>query len=82
MKTDTTTAKKMKFTPTEEIQLDEVKRRIQEFKKGDKNAPMIFLGTITEVKTLVKKGVLTPYSRETKRVLNWYNLTDFGKQFV
>ena len=43
---------------------------------------MIFLGTITEVKTLVKKGILTPYSKEVKRALNWYNLTDFGKQFV
>ena len=45
----------MKFTPTEEIQIDEVRRRIREFKNGNKNAPMIFLGTITEVKTLVKK---------------------------
>ncbi len=72
----------MKFTPTEEIQIDEVRRRIREFKNGNKNAPMIFLGTITEVKTLVKKGILTPYSKEVKRALNWYNLTDFGKQFL
>jgi ABC-type Fe3+ transport system substrate-binding protein len=72
----------MKFTPTEEIQLDEVRRRILEFKNGNKNAPMIFLGTITEVKTLVKKGVLIPYSKEVQRALNWYNLTDFGKQFI
>ena len=72
----------MKFTPTEQIQLDEVRRRIREFKNGDRNAPMIFLGTITEVKTLVKKGILIPYSKEVKRALNWYNLTDFGKQFL
>ncbi len=72
----------MKFTPTEQIQLDEVRRRIREFKNGDRNAPMIFLGTITEVKTLVKKGILIPYSKEVKRALNWYNLTDFGKQFI
>ena len=63
----------MKFTPTEEIQIDEVRRRIREFKNGNKNAPMIFLGTITEVKTLVKKGILTPYSKEVKIALNWYN---------
>ena len=72
----------MKFTPTEQIQLDEVRRRIREFKNGDRNAPMIFLGTITEVKTLLKKGILIPYSKEVKRALNWYNLTDFGKQFI
>lgn len=72
----------MKFTPTEQIQLDEVRRRIREFKNGDRNAPMIFLGTVTEVKTLVKKGILIPYSKEVKRALNWYNLTDFGKQFI
>ena len=72
----------MKFTPTEQIQLDEVRRRIREFKNGDRNANMIFLGTITEVKTLVKKGILIPYSKEVKRALNWYNLTDFGKQFI
>ena len=72
----------MKFTPTEQIQLDEVRRRIREFKNGDRNANMVFLGTITEVKTLVKKGILIPYSKEVKRALNWYNLTDFGKQFI
>ena len=43
----------MKFTPTEEIQIDEVRRRIREFKNGNKNAPMIFLGTITEVKEFI-----------------------------
>lgn len=72
----------LKFTATEKIQLEEVERRIKEFKNGDKNAPMIFLGFPSEVKTLVQKKVLTPYSKETKRVLNWYNLTDFGKSFI
>ena len=73
----------MKFTPTETIQMDEVKRRIREFKNGDKNAPMIFLGFPSEVKSLVNKNILTPYyGKERKRVLNWYNLTEKGKQFV
>ena len=72
----------MNFTPTEQIQLDEIKRRIKEFKQGDKNAPMIFLGFPSEVKTLVNKNILVPYSKETPRVLNWYNLTDFGKTFI
>ena len=72
----------MTFTPTEQIQLQEVKRRIRDFKQGDKNAPMIFLGFPSEVKTLVNKKILVPYSKETPRVLNWYNLTDFGKTFI
>ena len=74
--------KLLKLTHTEQIQIDEVKRRIREFKNGDKNARMIFLGTITEVKSLVKKNILTPYSKEVKRALNWYDLTEYGKQYV
>ncbi len=73
------TQSKIKFTPTEEIQVEEINRRINEFKNGNKEAPMIFLGFPSEVKTLVKKGVLTPYGgKETKRALNWYNLTPYG----
>ncbi len=77
MKTNT-----LKFTPTEQIQIDEIQRRIKEFKEGDKNKPMIFLGMPSEVKGLKSKGILTPYGgKETKRVLNWYNLTEKGKLF-
>jgi len=72
----------MRFTITEEIQMGEVRRRIKEFKGGDKNRPMIFLGFPSEVKSLVKKGIFTPYSREIKRALNWYNLTEKGKSLV
>lgn len=71
-----------KLTITEQIQIEEVRRRIREFKKGDKNAPMIFLGFPSEVKSLLKKGIFTPYSKETKRCLNWYNLTEEGKQLI
>ena len=31
----------MKFTPTEEIQIDEVRRRIREFKNGKKNLHLL-----------------------------------------
>jgi len=72
----------MKFTPTEKIQLSEIERRIKEFKNGNKNAPMIYLGFKSEVKTLVNKNILIPYSKEVKRALNWYNLTEYGKQFI
>jgi hypothetical protein len=72
----------MKLTWTESVQMDEVRRRIREFKGGDKDKPMVYLGFPSEVKGLVKKNILTPYSREIKRALNWYNLTDLGKQYL
>ena len=72
----------MKFTITESIQIDEIKRRVQEFKNGDINATMIYLGYPSEVKSLVSKGIITPYSKEVKRALNWYNLTDLGRQEI
>lgn len=72
----------MKLTTTESIQIDEVRRRIREFKGGNKDKPMVYLGYPSEVKGLVKKNILTPYSREIKRALNWYNLTDLGKNII
>lgn len=72
----------MKLTTQEKQVMDEVRRRIKEFKNGDKNAKMIFWGYPSEVKTLVNKGVLIPYSGEVKRALNWYNLTEKGKTLV
>lgn len=72
----------MKFTAHEHRVLTEVKRRIIQFKGGDKNKPMIYLAYPSEVKTLVQKGILTPYSREIVKVLNWYNLTEEGKKHI
>lgn len=74
--------KTQKLTIKENIQLEEVKRRIKEFKKGDVNARMIFLGMPSEVKTLVNKGIFIPYSKEIKRALNWYDLTEKGKEII
>ncbi len=67
-----------KLTQHEKRVLEEVKRRIKEFKKGDKTQSMIYLGYPSEVKTLISKNILTPYSTETKRVLNWYNLSFYS----
>jgi hypothetical protein len=72
----------MKFTIKESIQIDEIKRRVKEFKNGNRKAPMVFLGYPSEVKGLIKKNILKPYSKEIKRVLNWYNLTEFGENTI
>ena len=71
---------KIKFTSYENRVLQEVRRRITEFKGGDKTKPMIYLGYPSEVKTLIAKGILKAYSGEIPRVLNWYNLTEKGKE--
>lgn len=72
----------MKFTWKEKIIIAEVDRRIKDFKEGNKNAPMVYLGFPSEVKALIEKNILAPYSKENKRCLNWYNLTETGKQFI
>jgi hypothetical protein len=43
---------------------------------------MVFLGYPSEVKGLIEKNILKPYSKETKRVLNWYNLTESGENTI
>lgn len=83
METNTKQPLPFKFTWKEKVILDEVRRRIRQFKEGNKDATMVFLGFPYEVKTLIQKNVLTPYGgREHKRVLNWYNLTETGKQII
>jgi len=70
------------FNWKEKVILTEIRRRINEFKAGDKAAKMIYLGFPYEVKTLIQKGIVTPYSKETKRALNWYNLTQKGIEVI
>ena len=70
---------KIKLTAKEKIQIEEIKRRRKEFQKGKIMATLAFPN---EVKTLVEKGILTPYSKELPRVLNWYNLTELGAKIT
>jgi hypothetical protein len=72
----------MKLNSKDKEVLTEVRRRIKEFKNSDIHAKMVFLGLPNEAKSLINKGILTPYSTETPRVRNWYNLTELGKQFI
>lgn len=60
--------------------LIEAFRRINMFKKGDINSTMILLEFPSSVKDA--KEFFTPYSREQKRCLNWYNLTEKGKEVI
>lgn len=60
--------------------LIEAFRRINMFKKGDINSTMVLLEFPSSVKDV--KEFISPYSREQKRCLNWYNLTEKGKEVI
>ncbi len=61
--------------------LTEIYRRLNFFHKGDLNEIMLLSEFPHRAKCLVKLGLIKPYSKETQRVYNWYNLTDKGKLF-
>jgi len=73
-------ATRNKLKSNQRRNLLEMFRRIHQFHNGDVNATMILLSFPSEVKD--SKEFLTPYSRETERVLNWYKLTDKGKEVI
>ena len=55
-------------------------RRINMFKKGNVDSTMVLLEFPSSVKDV--KEFVAPYSGEQKRCLNWYNLTDKGKELI
>jgi len=61
--------------------LTEIYRRLNYFHSGDLNHSSLFLGLPSEANLIKKYGIIKPYSKETPRALNWYNLTDKGKEF-
>jgi len=60
--------------------LIEAFRRINMFKKGDINASMVLLEFPSSVKDV--KEFIVPSYKESKRCLNWYNLTEKGKEVI
>ena len=70
-----------KFNAHENIILCEIYRRLNYFHNGNLDASLLHLAYPNEVKFLVELGLIKPYSKETARILNWYNLTDKGKRF-
>lgn len=70
----------MKFTSKEKEVLKEVRRRLNEFHKGDLDTRLLLLAFPYEVKSLIQKKILVCSTNETARVLNWYRLTEDGKR--
>lgn len=73
--------KKNEFTRKNQyLPIIKIYRRLNMFKNGDVNASQIMLAYPNEVKYI--KSLLNPYSIETAKVLNWYNLSNLGKKLM
>lgn len=72
---------KKRFTHEENKILSEIYRRLNYLYGGDLNENLLYLGLSSDAKIIAKYNLIKPYSTEIPRVLNWYNLTDTGKQF-
>lgn len=76
-----------KFTQAEQLLVAEIKRRVSAFKIGsnepvDNKYMMVLLCAPSYAKSLIKKGIIVPYSHERAGAAGWYNLTDKGKQIL
>jgi hypothetical protein len=70
-----------KFTLKEQRVLNEIERRLRYFKDNNIESKLLLLELPSEAKTLVNKGYITPSNgKEVKYSLNWYMLTEKGKQ--
>ena len=63
------------------IPLLESYRRAMEFRKGDFSSNFILLAYPSKVKQC-KKWLIPSYTKETQKVLNWYKLTEEGKNVL
>jgi hypothetical protein len=70
-----------KFTKEENIVLSEIYRTINYFHEGNMNEKLMILEYPSKVKSIIELGIIVPYSNQTPKVLNWYSLTDKGKNF-
>lgn len=69
------------FTSQENEILTEIYRRLNYFKNGNLDAPLMLLQIPSNVKSLKEKKLIKCTGPETARALNWYELTDAGKTF-
>lgn len=69
-----------RFNRHENKVLTKVYGRLNYFHKGNLNTNLLLLALPSETKSLIEKGILKSYGKEVKRVYNWYNLTDKGKE--
>jgi hypothetical protein len=69
-----------RFNRQENKVLTEVYRQLNYFKKGNLDTTLLMLSMPNNVKSLIEKDILKPYGKEIKKVLNWYSLTDNGKE--
>lgn len=72
---------KTKFTNEQNKVLSEIYRRLNYFHNGDLNTSLLLLAMPPEAKKIAEFGLIRSHSKEIKRVLNWYSLTERGRLF-
>lgn len=73
---------KKRFTHEENKILTNIYRRLNYFLGGDLDGNLLYLGLPSDAKIIAKYNLIKPsYRPEIPRILNWYKLTDAGKQF-
>jgi hypothetical protein len=70
-----------KFTKEENIVLSEIYRTINYFHEGTMDEKLMLLEYPSKVKSIIQLGIIVPYSTQRPKELNWYSLTDKGKNF-
>lgn len=70
----------MKFTQKENEVLSETFRRLCQFHNGDVDTTLLVLDTPSSVKTLITKSIFKKAGDEVRNSLNWYSLTNKGKE--
>ena len=69
------------FTQQQNSVLSEIYRRLNYFHSGDLNTRLLLLALPSEAKKIEPLGIIECTGKEIPRVLNWYKLTDKGKDF-
>lgn len=72
---------KLKFNKEENQILTEIYRSLNYFHHGKLDEPLVVLEYPSNMKSLVKIGMVKSYSRERPKELNWYSLTEKGQNF-
>lgn len=73
--------KRKQFTQAQNKILSEIYRRLNKFHNGDLNTNLLYLGFPSEAKIIAEFNLIECYGKEIPRVLNWYKLTEKGKNF-
>jgi DNA-binding PadR family transcriptional regulator len=71
----------MKFTKEQNKVLSEIYRRLNFFYNGNLEANLLYLALPTDANKIKEFGFIEPYTSPVARSVNWYRLTEKGREF-